>query len=56
MEWNEKLAIMLHPFAPHMAEELYLSLGKDTSIYNSPWPEYDDFMLIDDDVTIAIQI
>lgn len=48
---------MLHPFAPHMAEELYISLSKNTeSIYMATWPEYDEFMLIDDDVTIAIQI
>ncbi len=55
-EWSEKLAIILHPFAPHMAEELYLSLSKNTSVYDTSWPGYDDFMLIDDDVTIAIQI
>jgi len=39
-----------------MAEELYLSLGKSISVYNAPWPEYDEFMLIDDDVVIAIQV
>lgn len=56
-EWKESFAIMLHPFAPHMAEELYISLSKNTeSIYMATWPEYDEFMLIDDDVTIAIQI
>jgi leucyl-tRNA synthetase len=55
-EWKEKLAIMLHPFAPHMAEELWNSLGNAASVYNALWPEYDEFMLIDDDVTIAIQV
>jgi leucyl-tRNA synthetase len=40
-----------------MAEELYISLSKNAeSIYMATWPEYDEFMLIDDDVTIAIQI
>ena len=47
---------MLHPYAPHMAEELWNILWKTTSIYHAPWPEYDDFMLIDDEVTIAIQV
>ena len=39
-----------------MAEELYSSLGKNETIYEATWPEYDEFMLIDDDVTIAIQV
>ena len=56
-EWKEKFSILLHPFAPHMAEELYASLGNNNqSVYNASWPEYDEFMLVDDDVTIAIQI
>ncbi len=55
-EWKEKFAILLHPFAPHMAEELYQSLEKTTSIYDASWPEYDEFMLVDDEVTIAVQV
>ena len=47
---------MLHPFAPHMAEELWEKLRKKESVYNAEWPSYDEWMLIDDDVTIAIQI
>jgi leucyl-tRNA synthetase len=89
-EWSERFAIMLHPFAPHMAEELYYNLlckggarrAEDLvsekseqnpqssamlqtaplqkelteSIYNAEWPSYDEWMLVDDEVTIAIQI
>jgi leucyl-tRNA synthetase len=55
-EWQEAFAILLHPFAPHMAEELYQTLGKNQSIYEASWPEYDEFMLIDDEVTIAVQV
>ncbi len=55
-EWQEAFAILLHPFAPHMAEELYQTLGKNQSIYEATWPEYDEFMLIDDEVTIAVQV
>lgn len=55
-EWIEKFTILLHPFAPHMAEELWSNLGKTTSIYEATWPEYDDFMLVDDEVTIAVQV
>lgn len=56
-EWKEKFAILLHPFAPHMAEELYQMIHDEKgSIYNISWPEYDEFMLIDDEVTIAVQV
>ena len=47
---------MLHPFAPHLAEELWQMLGKTTSIFEAAWPEYDEFMLVDDEVTIAVQV
>jgi leucyl-tRNA synthetase len=55
-EWSERFAIMLHPFAPHMAEELWNHLEQKESIYNAEWPPYDEWMLVDDEVTIAIQI
>jgi leucyl-tRNA synthetase len=47
---------MLHPFAPHLGEELWSKLGHTESIYRAPWPEFDAFMTIDDEVTIAIQV
>jgi leucyl-tRNA synthetase len=55
-EWKDAFVILLHPFAPHMAEELWQNLGYHTSIYLASWPEYDDFMLVDDEVTIAVQV
>lgn len=55
-EWKEKVAVLLHPFAPHLAEELWESLGNSTSVYLASWPEYDTFMLADDEVTIAVQV
>lgn len=39
-----------------MAEELWQILGKNTSIFEAIWPEYDEFMLVDDEVTIAVQV
>lgn len=47
---------MLHPFAPHMAEELWSLLDKKGSIYDQKWPEYEDWMLVDDEVVIAVQV
>jgi leucyl-tRNA synthetase len=42
-----------------MAEELWLFVHmgeKMDSIYHAPWPNYDEFMLVDDEVTIAVQV
>ena len=55
-EWKEAFLILLHPFAPHIAEELWQHLGKTDSIQKAVWPEYDEFMLVDDEVTIAVQV
>ncbi len=46
----------MHPFAPHIAEELWEKLGHRESVTHALWPEYSDFMLVDDEVTIAVQI
>ena len=55
-EWKEKFSILLHPFAPHMAEELWAISGNNGSIYDQKWPSYDEWMLVDDEVTIAVQV
>lgn len=39
-----------------MAEELWSKLGKTDSVYMASWPQYDEFMLVDDEVTIAVQV
>ena len=39
-----------------MAEELWSLIGKSESIYTASWPGYDEFMLVDDEVTIAVQV
>jgi leucyl-tRNA synthetase len=47
---------LLAPFAPHMTEELWHELGETSSIHRAPWPQYDEALLVDDEVTIAVQI
>ncbi len=44
---------LLAPFAPHIAEELYDS---KSSIHLSDWPSYDPKLLIEDEVTIGVQV
>jgi leucyl-tRNA synthetase len=55
-EWKSAFVRLLHPFAPHLAEELWQKLGNSQSVFLSSWPEFDEFMTIDDEVTIAIQV
>ena len=47
---------MLAPFAPHLSEELWESVGQADSVFNAPWPSYDESMVLDDTITIAIQV
>ena len=54
---EKKLLVkLLAPFAPHLSEELWESLEEESSIFNSNWPNYDDSLIIDDTMTIAIQV
>ncbi|HEY8998892.1 MAG TPA: leucine--tRNA ligase [Candidatus Saccharimonadales bacterium] len=58
-EWKfalESLLQMIAPFAPHMSEELWQQLGHDDSIHTSAWPKYDGKYLVDDTVTIVVQV
>lgn len=50
---------LIAPLAPHLAEELWEKLGaasKVSSIFNEPWPEYDESLIVSDTVTLAIQV
>lgn len=57
-EWREVFCKLLHPFAPHLAEELWERMHKETveSIFFAPWPEFDEAMTIDSSVVIWVQI
>jgi leucyl-tRNA synthetase len=54
-DWMKFLQI-LAPFAPHIADELWGSLGNKQSIHASQWPQFDPKKIIDDMVTIGVQI
>jgi leucyl-tRNA synthetase len=63
MKWNVKpvsvmqtYLVLLSPFAPHIAEELWSRLGKLQTISAEIWPEYEDQYLVADSFTYAIQI
>ena len=50
------VVILLSPFAPHLAEELWQMLGNKPSIFRTPWPSYDPAILKQDEITVVIQI
>ena len=41
---------------PHLAEEAWEALGHTTPLYATPWPEADATLLVEDTVTIAVQV
>ena len=47
---------LLAPFAPHISEELWQQLGHEGSIHTSQWPGYDEKYLVQDAVTVVIQV
>lgn len=52
----ETLLLMLSPFIPHLAEELWEQMGNKPSIHKQEWPLFNQDNLKDDLVTIAVQI
>ncbi len=47
---------LLHPFAPHIAEELWEKLGEKSLLSYAEWPKFDPAYVREDSVTIAIQV
>ena len=50
------LAQMMAPMTPHLAEEVWSMLGGDGLVINAAWPTADPALLVDDEVTMPIQI
>jgi len=52
----EPFVLLLSPFAPHIAEELWERLGKGPSVAKQPWPQYDPALVASERLTIPIQV
>ena len=50
----EPLLVLLSPFAPHMAEELWHELGHETSVVDASFPEYNEALTVEDSVTYPV--
>ena len=57
--WGEALRTLtqtLEPFAPHITEELWQELGGKDLIQHNEWPKYDEKLIVDEKMTIVIQV
>src|SRR5438094_3709203 len=52
----EPLVLLLAPFGPHLAEELWQRLGHGESLAYEPWPGWDPARVLAETVTVAVQI
>ncbi|QKQ76939.1 leucine--tRNA ligase [Nostoc sp. TCL240-02] len=50
------LVMLLAPFAPHIADELWHLLGESDSIHTQIWPSFDPVALVADEITLVIQV
>ena len=50
------LVLMLAPFAPYMAAELWQQLGNEEGILRHPWPEFDEALTREDEIEIPVQV
>ena len=55
-EAAETLVKLLHPVAPHMAQELWERLGHEGFLLDAPWPAADPALAVSTDVTLVVQV
>ena len=55
-ETLETIAVLLSPFAPHFAEEIWEQLGHTETIFKAGWPTYDEAQMKDDEIEVPVQI
>ncbi len=54
--YYEQLVLLLYPFAPHLAEEIWSVLGHKKNITAELWPVFDDALTVDAEAEMAVQI
>src|SRR5947209_15607489 len=50
------LILLAAPAAPHLAEECWAALDENAMIADAPWPTFDPALLVDEEVTLAVQV
>ena len=51
----EQMVVLIAPFAPHIAEELWEALGHNTSVCDAQWPVFDEKYLVETSVKLGVQ-
>ncbi|HYA32319.1 MAG TPA: class I tRNA ligase family protein, partial [Thermodesulfovibrionales bacterium] len=52
----EMVILLLSPFSPHLAEELWEAVGKEPSVFRQRWPEWDEETAREDEIELVIQV
>ncbi|WP_156457875.1 class I tRNA ligase family protein, partial [Sphingomonas sp. Leaf412] len=52
----EAMIRLVSPMAPHLAEEAWAARGHDGLVADAAWPEVDPALLVEDEVTVAVQV
>jgi leucyl-tRNA synthetase len=55
-EATQTFVLLLAPFAPHIAEELWKRLGGEYSVHQQPWPAWDETQSAEEAITLVVQI
>ncbi|MEA1926072.1 MAG: leucine--tRNA ligase [Patescibacteria group bacterium] len=53
---KETLSFVIAPMTPHIAEEMWETLGNKTSIFTHRWPKYDKNNIIDEEIELVVQV
>jgi leucyl-tRNA synthetase len=53
---QRKLVLLLEPFAPYLASELWEMLGETSNLLRHPWPQYDPALAKEDEIEYAVQV
>jgi leucyl-tRNA synthetase len=52
----ESFVLILAPYAPHLAEEIWQLMGQKTTLAYTPWPTFDPKLVVEDTVVISVQV
>jgi leucyl-tRNA synthetase len=55
-EVQRNLVLLLAPFAPYLAHELWEMLGEKASLLKAPWPKYDPALAKEEQIEIPVQV
>jgi leucyl-tRNA synthetase len=53
---QRKFVLMLHPFAPYLAHELWEMLGERSNLLKEPWPKYDPALAKEEEIEYVVQV